>query len=194
MSSGLGLPTGQPIFRSMCGRVRLSSDVSEIKLVFSIPRHRPTPNFPPHWLALKTVELPDDSNSCVIAPTAAFSSMRTRAPANAREILGPQKRRARRSRLSPALGATVQRQPSGVAGAAAGVGRTAFYGARDRLLKQGRVQQDGSAISSSSPISPPVRKRTKKQPNEPWLNWYGKLVRETPLKGSGLPEPPCRRK
>ena len=28
----------------MCGRVRLSSDVSEIKLVFSIPPHRPTPN------------------------------------------------------------------------------------------------------------------------------------------------------
>ena len=27
----------------MCGRVRLSSDVSEIKLVFSIPAHRPTP-------------------------------------------------------------------------------------------------------------------------------------------------------
>jgi len=33
----------------MCGRVRLSSDVSEIKLVFSIPPHRPTPNFAPSW-------------------------------------------------------------------------------------------------------------------------------------------------
>src|SRR6516165_10973020 len=33
----------------MCGRVRLSSDVSEIKLVFSIPPHRPTANFPPGW-------------------------------------------------------------------------------------------------------------------------------------------------
>src|SRR5215813_6315937 len=33
----------------MCGRVRLSSDVSKIKLVFSIPPHRPTPNFPPTW-------------------------------------------------------------------------------------------------------------------------------------------------
>jgi hypothetical protein len=31
----------------MCGRVRLSSDVSEIKLVFRIPPSRPTPNFPP---------------------------------------------------------------------------------------------------------------------------------------------------
>jgi hypothetical protein len=30
--------------RAMCGRARLSSDVSEIKLVFSIPPHRPTPN------------------------------------------------------------------------------------------------------------------------------------------------------
>jgi hypothetical protein len=27
----------------MCGRIRLSSDVSEIKIVFSIPPHRPTP-------------------------------------------------------------------------------------------------------------------------------------------------------
>jgi putative SOS response-associated peptidase YedK len=33
----------------MCGRVRLSSDVSEIKLVFSIPAHRPTPNSAPSW-------------------------------------------------------------------------------------------------------------------------------------------------
>jgi putative SOS response-associated peptidase YedK len=33
----------------MCGRARLSSDVSEIKLVFSIPPHRPTPNFAPSW-------------------------------------------------------------------------------------------------------------------------------------------------
>jgi putative SOS response-associated peptidase YedK len=33
----------------MCGRVRLSSDVSEIKLVLSIPPHRPTPNLAPSW-------------------------------------------------------------------------------------------------------------------------------------------------
>ena len=42
----------------MCGRVRLSSDVSEIKLVFSIPPHRPTPNFPPSWNAAPTDVLP----------------------------------------------------------------------------------------------------------------------------------------
>ena len=29
----------------MCGRARLSSDVSEIKLMFSIPPARPAPNF-----------------------------------------------------------------------------------------------------------------------------------------------------
>jgi hypothetical protein len=28
---------------------RPTLDVSEIKLVFSIPPHRPTPNFPPSW-------------------------------------------------------------------------------------------------------------------------------------------------
>jgi putative SOS response-associated peptidase YedK len=43
---------------AMCGRVRLSSDVSEIKLVFSIPAHRPTPNFAPSWNAAPTDQLP----------------------------------------------------------------------------------------------------------------------------------------
>ena len=33
----------------MCGRARLSSDVSEIKLVFSIPPDRPIPNIVPSW-------------------------------------------------------------------------------------------------------------------------------------------------
>jgi putative SOS response-associated peptidase YedK len=42
----------------MCGRVRLSSDVSEIKLVFSIPPERPTPNFPPSWNVAPTDPLP----------------------------------------------------------------------------------------------------------------------------------------
>jgi putative SOS response-associated peptidase YedK len=42
----------------MCGRVRLSSDVSEFKLVFSIPPHRPTPNVPPTWNAAPTGLLP----------------------------------------------------------------------------------------------------------------------------------------
>jgi SOS response associated peptidase (SRAP) len=42
----------------MCGRVRLSSDVSEIKLVFSIPPHRPTPNIAPNWNVAPTDPLP----------------------------------------------------------------------------------------------------------------------------------------
>src|ERR1700747_2639195 len=42
----------------MCGRARLSSLVSEIKLVFSIPPHRPTPNFPPSWNVAPTDPLP----------------------------------------------------------------------------------------------------------------------------------------
>ena len=33
----------------MCGRARLSSDVSEIKIAFGIPPERPTPNFAPSW-------------------------------------------------------------------------------------------------------------------------------------------------
>jgi putative SOS response-associated peptidase YedK len=42
----------------MCGRARLSSDVSEIKLVFSIPPDRPAPNFPPSWNVAPTDSLP----------------------------------------------------------------------------------------------------------------------------------------
>jgi len=42
----------------MCGRVRLSSDVSEIKLVFSIPPHRPAPNVAASWNVAPTEPLP----------------------------------------------------------------------------------------------------------------------------------------
>src|SRR6201984_3836519 len=42
----------------MCGCVRLSSDVSEIKLVFSIPSHRPTPNIAPSSNVAPTDPLP----------------------------------------------------------------------------------------------------------------------------------------
>ena len=42
----------------MCGRARLSSDVSEIRLVFSIPPEQPTPNIPANWNAAPTEDLP----------------------------------------------------------------------------------------------------------------------------------------
>jgi putative SOS response-associated peptidase YedK len=42
----------------MCGRACLSSDVSEINLVFSIPPDRPTPNFAPSWNVAPTDPLP----------------------------------------------------------------------------------------------------------------------------------------
>src|SRR5215472_5047461 len=42
----------------MCGRVHLSSDVSELGLVFSIPPHRPRPNYAPSWNAAPTDLLP----------------------------------------------------------------------------------------------------------------------------------------
>ena len=42
----------------MCGRARLSSDVSEIKLVFRIPQERPTPNIAPSWNVAPTDPLP----------------------------------------------------------------------------------------------------------------------------------------
>jgi putative SOS response-associated peptidase YedK len=42
----------------MCGRARLSSDVSEIRLVFKIPPERPAPNFAPSWNVAPTDPLP----------------------------------------------------------------------------------------------------------------------------------------
>jgi putative SOS response-associated peptidase YedK len=46
------------MFVGMCGRARLSSDVSEIKLVFGIPPERPSPNFAPSWNVAPTDPLP----------------------------------------------------------------------------------------------------------------------------------------
>jgi putative SOS response-associated peptidase YedK len=42
----------------MCGRARLSSDVSEIRVAFRIPPERPAPNFPPSWNVAPTDSLP----------------------------------------------------------------------------------------------------------------------------------------
>jgi putative SOS response-associated peptidase YedK len=42
----------------MCGRARLSSDVSEIKLRFSIPPSQPPPNIAPSWNVAPTDTLP----------------------------------------------------------------------------------------------------------------------------------------
>jgi putative SOS response-associated peptidase YedK len=49
---------GSVYARRMCGRARLSSDVSEIKLVFGIPPERPTPNIAPSWNVAPTDPLP----------------------------------------------------------------------------------------------------------------------------------------
>src|ERR1700736_6442375 len=42
----------------MCGRPRLSSDVSEIKIAFGIPPERPAPNFAASWNVAPTDPLP----------------------------------------------------------------------------------------------------------------------------------------
>src|SRR5438045_6780443 len=42
----------------MQDRPSASAAVSEIRLVFSIPPHRPTPNFPPSWNTAPTDSLP----------------------------------------------------------------------------------------------------------------------------------------
>jgi putative SOS response-associated peptidase YedK len=42
----------------MCGRARLSSDVSEIKVAFRIPLERPAPNFAASWNVAPTDPLP----------------------------------------------------------------------------------------------------------------------------------------
>jgi hypothetical protein len=52
----------------MCGRARLSSDVSEIKLVFSIPPDRPTPNIAPSWnaVAREAISFPAETQISVL--------------------------------------------------------------------------------------------------------------------------------
>src|ERR1700686_4747624 len=42
----------------MCGRAKLETDVSEIKIAFRIPPDYPTPNFPPSWNVAPTDNLP----------------------------------------------------------------------------------------------------------------------------------------
>ena len=42
----------------MCGRARLSSDVSEIKIAFGIPPERPTPHVAASWNVVPTDPLP----------------------------------------------------------------------------------------------------------------------------------------
>ena len=42
----------------MCGRAKLETDVSELKIAFRIPPERPTPNFAPNWNVAPTQTLP----------------------------------------------------------------------------------------------------------------------------------------
>src|SRR5207302_6137829 len=42
----------------MCGRAKLETDVSQIKIAFRIPPEYPTPNFPPSWNVAPTDKLP----------------------------------------------------------------------------------------------------------------------------------------
>src|ERR1700730_5337192 len=42
----------------MCGRAKLETDVSEIKIAFRIPPEYPTPNFAPSWNVAPTDDLP----------------------------------------------------------------------------------------------------------------------------------------
>jgi putative SOS response-associated peptidase YedK len=42
----------------MCGRVRISTDFSEIRIAFSIPPELPPPNLAPNWNVATTYPLP----------------------------------------------------------------------------------------------------------------------------------------
>ena len=67
LDPGAGAPAGDQRVRQ-CGVEKINRhsviqhpahpDVSEIKLVFSIPPDRPTPNFPPSWNVAPTDSLP----------------------------------------------------------------------------------------------------------------------------------------
>jgi hypothetical protein len=61
---GLRLQPRYP--RAMCGRARLSSDVSKINLVLSIPPHRPPPNLAPSWSVVRRDRLPKMMQTSVL--------------------------------------------------------------------------------------------------------------------------------
>jgi putative SOS response-associated peptidase YedK len=42
----------------MCGRAKLATDFSEIRIAFRIPPERPAPNFAPSWNVAPTDSLP----------------------------------------------------------------------------------------------------------------------------------------
>src|ERR1700675_2735251 len=42
----------------MCGRAKLETDVSQLKIAFRVPPEYPTPNFPPSWNVAPTDNLP----------------------------------------------------------------------------------------------------------------------------------------
>ena len=50
--------SGRTVCGRRCDRVRLSSDVSEIKIAFGIPPDRPSPNFAASWNVAPTDPLP----------------------------------------------------------------------------------------------------------------------------------------
>jgi AAA domain len=97
---------------------------------------------PPMWLALKIVRLPDGTTSCVLGPAGATEN--TGDTGDAQGDGDPRSSRTD-SAVLMAL-ATFGSQGARATEwqrAAAGVGRTAFYAARDRLLKERRVRQEG---------------------------------------------------
>lgn len=60
---GRGAASGNERARKR-GVQKLIATAFEIKLVFSIPPHRPTPNFPPSWNVAPTDLLPVKSPTC----------------------------------------------------------------------------------------------------------------------------------
>jgi putative SOS response-associated peptidase YedK len=54
----LGYVHAFSIKSGMCGRAKLETDVSEIKIAFRVPPEYPTPNFPPLWNVAPTDNLP----------------------------------------------------------------------------------------------------------------------------------------
>jgi hypothetical protein len=47
----------------MCGRAKLETDVSEIKIAFRIPPEYPTPNYAPSWNIAPTDNLPSSGTT-----------------------------------------------------------------------------------------------------------------------------------
>jgi hypothetical protein len=126
----------------------LQGSRDKLKLVTEMQKDSETA--PPMGLALKRVPLPDGTSSCVIELAGSVLGGEDGEPTDAER--DPRSARTDSAVLIALAGFGSQgASATEWQRAAAGVGRTAFYSARDRLIKVRRVRRDGKRYFLAEP-------------------------------------------